>query len=531
MCEFSSNGLIDMSKIQNIQPNYQPSGLQQKKTGSQNSSFSGAIAVDSKAYEEFGKIAIRKTGDVLNKPLGWWGNNVLQKMNDTQGELQNQLLTNIFTATLAPAVIAWNPISKDEQNTKYYMAWRQPISALIAMGINFPLTMWANSYLDKLASSGAIKTLDSRMCPEKANREYLQNKFKKEYKKASDKKAFLADCNKANTKTPYQKSDLFMSNGNPTKGYKLACYEGYLEKLKSDSKKLFGALYGDKPDNINFKDGVISVKNADGSLEGIYKNIPGFEKEEDLRSFIKEHNMYSKPTRDFMKEEFKFEFYEDGIMKPDIIEERLSKTKAMDFMRKFGFFEGDKIKEQELKNVMFNIRGDKFAGEFFGDSDVSSIFPSKPRATVAINKQISRGTQWDNGEAKSLEESISLKQLLHNFGYRRSDGSLQKFMDMKMSDAQSSMAKLIKEKGQKYGNKEIVEYLQNKSVKDFAANVLSTQASRMGKNFGYYKKYFGIAINLPILAITCTVLNWAYPRIMEVCFPNLSKAKKKGGNK
>ena len=42
------------------------------------------------------------------------------------------------------------------------------------------------------------------------------------------------------------------------------------------------------------------------------------------------------------------------------------------------------------------------------------------------------------------------------------------------------------------------------------------------------KVLIGVFITLPI---TCTALNWVYPRFMELFFPKLAGVKKEGGNK
>lgn len=518
-----------MSKIQTIQPNYQPAA--QARLKKQNSPSFAAVVPASLA-DDLEKAVLLKVGEKVDKKLGKTGW-VSQKLSDTKGELQTQLINNLFTATLAPAVIAWNPISKDDKKTKYYSAWRQPISVATAMLINFPLTMLCNSYISKLSSVGAIKSLDSRVDPDK---DYLKGQFsaelkelKKNKKSADEIKAFLESSNNAAKDKKYTGSDLFKSDGiTPTKKYAKACTEGYINKAKSDRKALFGVLFGEHPDNIIFNNGVISVKNADGSLKDLGKNIPGFEKAEELKAYLKENNLYEKNTRDFMKETFKFEFFEDGEMKPSINQDALGKTKAMDFMRKFGIFESDNVTEKDLKEIMANLHGDKSVSELessFGD------LKSPEKAVKTIGKMVSRGSQSEVGEGFSLLEKISLKQLFHNLGYKSKDGSLQELMDKKMSVAQLEIAEKIKIQAKKYSNDKMSKYMESKTIKDFAMNVLANKIKTVSKNFGNYKAYFGIFTNLFILAATCTALNWVYPRFMEIFLPDLADAKKKGGNK
>ena len=106
--------------------------------------------------------------------------------------------------------------------------------------------------------------------------------------------------------------------------------EDYREKLKGDSKKLFGPLFGEHPNNIVFKDGVISIKESDGSLREIGRNIPGFETEKDLFAFIDKNNMHKKTMKSLMAEEYKFEFFDDNTPKLYSANEKLSEINAID---------------------------------------------------------------------------------------------------------------------------------------------------------------------------------------------------------
>ena len=70
-----------------------------------------------------------------------------------QGEALNILVTAVGTAIICPLFIAFNPFSKEDEKTKQYSAWRQPISAIIAVVTQLTITKWYNNWLAKTAST------------------------------------------------------------------------------------------------------------------------------------------------------------------------------------------------------------------------------------------------------------------------------------------------------------------------------------------------------------------------------------------
>ena len=88
---------------------------------------------------------INKSGGKLSRFLNYVGEN--------QGEALNILVTAAGTAIVCPLFIAYNPFSKEDKDTKAYSAWRQPISAVIAVVSQLTITKWFNNALAKLAST------------------------------------------------------------------------------------------------------------------------------------------------------------------------------------------------------------------------------------------------------------------------------------------------------------------------------------------------------------------------------------------
>ena len=73
-------------------------------------------------------------------------------VGEHQGEALNIIVTAVGTAIICPLFIAFNPFSKEDAKTKEYSAWRQPISAAIALVTQLTITKWFNDWITMQAS-------------------------------------------------------------------------------------------------------------------------------------------------------------------------------------------------------------------------------------------------------------------------------------------------------------------------------------------------------------------------------------------
>ena len=125
------------------------------------------------AKADWGKISkdISKNSKKIPKFFTYVGQN--------DGEILNTLVTAGGTAVVAPIFIAGNPISKEDAETKWYSAMRQPISAAIALVFQLWVNDAFNDYMAKQASVGGWgPTYDLSAAP-KAN--YLKKIIKLEH--------------------------------------------------------------------------------------------------------------------------------------------------------------------------------------------------------------------------------------------------------------------------------------------------------------------------------------------------------------
>lgn len=508
---------IKMSKIQAVNQNYLANSGAFKKQFklAQDPSFSGG---NTQLTGEAEKLIMKTVEGKIDKQAGVVGK-LSSYLGANDSEMQTQVINAIFTSSLAPLFIAMNPFSKEDKKTKEYTALRQPISAGIAISGGVAMTLGINAFFAKLSSEGLIKSIDLRIKPDA--KDYLKYDFKKEYRNAPDKKAFLENC-KPNLED-WDSSAPKLNGDKPTRKYMKACQAGYAKKIQDVRKNLFTNLIGENPENIKIDESTktISILKK-GKLVELGKNIPNLGTQAELNSYLKDNNLHQVKFSKFMKDEFKFEFFEDGKLKPYVVEKNLGEVKAMEFLRKFGVagdstaLEGKVFNESELNKIMCMTSQEKRVVNSLKDSFNPSALKNggAEQIATATGKQASRIAQGLVGEKLGKQESITLGQFFHHMNIK-GDG-LQKLMDMNMSEALTSLSKNFK-------GKKMEGFNEKAGVTDFAKNIMKNKIERAGSDFKNFSKYGGIFFNLFTTAITCTVLNWAYPRIVERLFPSLVK--------
>lgn len=500
-----------MSSIKAVTPNIQSNSLQRQKMRNVNPSFGenpAGLADD--VLESLSKDVAKKMDGRLGLP-----GKLYKKLSDTSGEIQNQSINALFTSTLAPLFIAFNPFSKQDEKTKKYTALRQPISAVISLTGGMAMTMGINSYMDKIYNEGSIKSIDLRSKPSEA---YLRSQFKKENKIWSP---FLNSAQKAQLKD-------------------------YVKKTQDNRQELFARLITEDP-KLNGKSRItvdeatksilidgkaIFLKDKTGKEIGeeIGKNIPNLGTQSELDAFLKDHNLHNKTFGEFLKEEFHIEFFEDGSIKPEIGSSKLSQTKLVNVLHAMGLVEKDKINPDDLVKAVIEYCELKEANqqcENLIKQNKVADFEEILRQLKASGKVTSRIIQAVSGEEAGKTHAMSLGQFFHHLGYRFKDqdgkNTLQKLMDTKMVNVLDDFKNKFKNKLKNFDDKADFVKLGKNMLKN-AAKIMETHS----KN---YQTIAGIFFNLFTTAITCTILNWSYPRIVEAFWPHLVKADNKGGNK
>lgn len=489
-----------MSKVNQIQPNCQlaPKQHGQLKNFASKQSF-GAEVPEFTLPSGLQKNITKAVEAKITKKLGFIGR-VHQFLADTQGEVQNQLVNALFTTTLAPFWIAFNPFTKDKsKEDKYYLSLRQPVSAIIAVTGGLAMTLGLNDYMAARYHDGSHKGIDLRPAP---NKDYLKRMFKK------------ANGIIRPLVWPFAKEE------------QLEAFGKYNEEIKTQRLNLFTRLLSENPEEL--------LKERGKLQEGQTLKVPNLGTEEELSSYLEHNNLHKRTFRDFMKERFGFKFYEDGSTKPYNLEKKLREIKAMDFLKEFGLIEEGKVVEDELRKTLAIYQQERNVPSLRHDilNGSGTFKKDGPMLIQEITGKIaSRVTQMTVGEDIDRASTVSLGHLFHQLGYYEKEGSKKTLQDL----LDEPMAKVMQELGGHFRGK-LKGFDSKANLASFAKNFIKITSKRLDKHASNYMKYGGILFNLPMTAITCTILNWAYPKFVKKFFPSLvpkdhDPKAEKGGHK
>lgn len=141
-------------------------------------SINTPIKREQKASPTFhGKGDFNQLGDQIAK-FQKWIPRTLAYIGQNDGEILNTVVTAVGTAGVAPIFIALNPFSKEDKETKYYTAGRQPISAVTALVMQLSVNTLFNNWMSAIASTGLLKRADLSAMPDK---KYLKRIIKLEH--------------------------------------------------------------------------------------------------------------------------------------------------------------------------------------------------------------------------------------------------------------------------------------------------------------------------------------------------------------
>lgn len=502
-----------MSNIQQIKPKYEARDLSTGKVNYASKQSFGKMSLPRPKvigkYEGLDELSREVAKDTERKKIGW-GTWLGEKLAIKDSEIEKQLINAAFTSTLAPVMIGFNPFSNQDDNTKKYMAMRQPISAVIAVGGAAPLTMMIENWLAGVFSEGRVPSLDMRIAPDKS---YLKKQLKNEH----NLKGII--LNRQERKARKEKINTLIKDEQE----RIKTF--FTELISTDPKKI----------GLNEK-GEISITRE--GQEPLTKKIPNITSQAELNDYLSKNNLHEKTFGDLLKENLGFEFYEDGKIKTTSTKTKLKNTSAIDFLRSIGIKD---IDETKLKKETAVIRENSITVSQYQDAYENCDPKAKPdfkKLAGANGQQATTIVETHLGEA-AKEETSTMSQLFHRFGYE--GDNLQELMNTKAGKAIESIQEHLKniptsDTIEKSGQK-VTGTLEHKKLSDFAKNMIGDKAGRLEKQFSRaYKGYFSIISNLVIVAITCTILNWVYPRFMDKFFPHLSKSEspsneKKGGIK
>jgi len=395
-------------------------------------------------------------------------------LNKSAGENLNNIITAVGTAAVAPFPIVFNPISKEDKETRLYSAYRQPISAGLVLGFQVPVMMAYNNHLDRVATYAKTDRMDLSAKPCRSTlkplivREYRHQKALGNLSGDNfiSKRDFIDEkLIKYQDKAFYRTLDnMRKTMGNEDIPIEKLINPDELAKAKKD------VFYDVLKDHFN-----ITKEELDSNKINNLKDLKKKGKKL-LKSKDSSYNYKSVSKK----------IDEKGL---SFAKETVEKTLEIDGKRKLHSSELRRELKKELSKITKKI--DK------------TLSPEAKRAIIAKEEK----KLIENAINELLEKEITAV------------GDEKKIFSSSIHKLRKCKGRLSKLKDHGSTPKEATQSVKIKKL-------LTTKINKSEVILRDYKTRSGIVIGLAILPAACTLLNWVYPRVMEKLFPELSKAKK-----
>lgn len=456
------------------------------------------------------------------------------KMHEGMGEIQNQLINAVGTGLIAPLFIKFNPISDTDEDTRTYTAWRQPVSAVLAVGTQCAIVKPFNSIIRDMSDIGYLnQRYNASLFPsenyikklikaDNPNKTFTKAELKDEIKKYKDRnKQALSDMI-SNDKIVFKKTEI--------KGGKTVVSDSPMDD--KDFKNLFNEtlekiIKEEKKERLN----AIQTKLPKKIERGIfYHNYP-----EESRKVLQRISSKIKQTynqSDFAADKIKVISSELNKEFKDIISELKSEIKT-DPKKKEVNTELIKI-VNELKNKntdkdssAIRILNNKIDG-MINTVNIVSNKKTTQEIIEYINDHIYERT---NSIDEVIDTLKGIQDKLTSSGISVKEA--QRIIDEKIEKSKTDVFTKLKAKG--LSEAEILdssEYYESlatrlKQKAGSVANCIGDQLEKHVKsNIDGYKRWTGLGVSLAILPVTCWLLNRIYPWFMDLAFPKLSNKTK-----
>lgn len=469
----------------------------------------------------------------------------MKKAEWLKGEIGGILLTALGTGAVAPIFIGFNPFVKpkkdatpqekeDLKNTKLYTAMRQPISA--ALAILFQASV--QKYIDKGLDAIFNKADRAKNFRENLDQSYLNTET---YVKDNVKKALK--------ERGIKKPSLISSWFGPKKirdGEKISLRDQYdmiindkVEAIRD--KQLEDITEAFKRDNKIYVGGEVA---ADGTIKLGKRELGAQSVAELVNKQIEE---YKKAASKLIKTDGKIDEYLD---KADIFIEQESKirkifadnpwkdikatndpVKLKDLYGKTNKMLEEALKKEDNPKLQGIIQGILNESE---DLRAYKVQRTLDRIDYIKDMCKSRGGYTRENYREAL---IDRNDVLHRIKSRLEGCKIKDVAKATETEIGSAIEK-IKQcccfKDSDSLTEAVLRYtdtfskdpvaLKNKIYKDIAKGYKELVKNHYKSWNQVSKILVGVFVTLPI---TCTALNWVYPRFMELFFPKLAGVKKK----
>lgn len=483
-------------------------------------SFTGAASVAGDAVKPVKEIILEIMPKTAKR---------LVKMHEGMGEIQNQLINAVGTGLIAPLFIKFNPLSDTDENTRTYTAWRQPVSAVLAVCTQCAIVKPFNSIIERMADIGYLgQKYNSTLFPS-------ENHIKKLIKEQNPDKKFTKDELKAEIKKfkaskekelkEMIENDKIIFNKTDLKGVST------FEMENKDFKKLFtetldSIIKAEEKERINAIEKKFPLK--------IERNVFYHNHPEESRAVLQ--RISNKITQSYSQSDVTA----DRVAEASKELNKEFKTIITELKAEIKANPEKKSVNSELIKIVTDLKNKNT------DKDASAlrVLNSKVDHMIeSVNIMSSKKTTQEIIEyvgqniyerTNAIDEIIStlahIKDKVASSGITVKEA--QQIIDEKITKSETHIWTMLKAKG--LSEKEILESCElNGSLasrfKQKAGSIATCIAEQMKKhtksNIDGYKRWTGLGVSLAILPVTCWLLNKIYPWFMDLAFPKLSNKK------
>jgi len=424
-----------------------------------------------KSYAETNKYTANKelqkeVEAYLPKPI-----QIINKMKSLVGEVPNIIINALGTGLIAPFFIKYNFLSKADDETRTYSALRQPISAVLAVVTQAGLLIPLNSLMDRMSNSGEFSTKYNKTGFQDTS--HIEKLVKINHPELSKK----------------QVSEL-------AKNIQLE----QLEPLINGVKKNNTIQYLCKGEKVSISEAEFSalLKDTVGDMhKHVTTNLKRYETEKlpkqiQRGEYLRTENAKVKPVLDSILEKI------EKNPKPEDftvwIKAQIKTLKANNADKELINIVDEISKRPDLKTIKNKTLDVIEKGAQFGKCK------TKEEVVERISANINKAITKMNGDKNVIEE-------------------MQKIIEAAMKPNAS-----VAEKAAATAKK-LAQKAKTISQKDFVYDVVQKHIKNINGNVKGLKQMIGLGVSLAILPLTCSLLNYIYPKFMDLVFPELSKTK------
>ncbi len=491
------------------------------------------------SFQGGASTAVKTADEMITEGLPYSAK-LLNKFKPLQGEIGSIILTAIGTGAVAPIFIAYNPLSKTDEDTKKYTAMRQPVSAALAILIQVGLSTPIAKFVEKLANKGL---LGDAMFLNRKNFNtdgYLESEFKK----MTRGKGFKAEM-KLHTDAQMKKIiDTLNAEGTFKLGGKTvdketmvevvnATIESYTESMRKD-------LVKEKEKNIPAKvkraQLLYSLKPAEGETESaIMRQLQTIANAADMEDAKTKLAAAIQTERNADVKVLWEECLKDPSIDP--------RTRAGNTLKKIAEYSKyvEEAKEmhkasEQLNNLFKAIKDAKSLDEIKKIIRLSNN-ENLPEIVLSKIKNLEKRVSLEGrklyadyvlDKLKALTESgIADDNKIIEINQSKYYAQLKSELELRISLYERLK---LKETSGKTEIDHITKQLKQLNEKiDFKKDLVGTWKKFLDGNFKGFKQIStALFATFILLPITCTALNWVYPKFMDTFFPSLSKNDSSG---